>query len=159
MVIERCARNRNYSPTLGRWINQDPAGYINGANTYQFVESNPVNAVDPWGLSTAGHVQKWFEDSCHQSVPGGEFVDAVGALPDVLRIWVATKAQQIATNETGQCPTNGPGPLYNGIADMLNGNAMSPQDHQAVQNWLNTATSQPLLPWLWKQIKIGWAQL
>ena len=36
--------------SLGRWINQDPAGYINGANTYQFVESNPVNAVDPLGL-------------------------------------------------------------------------------------------------------------
>ncbi len=44
------ARNRNYSPTLGRWINQDPAGYINGANTYQFVMSNPVNRVDPEGL-------------------------------------------------------------------------------------------------------------
>ncbi len=44
------ARNRNYSPTLGRWINQDPAGYINGANTYQFVMGNPVNRVDPWGL-------------------------------------------------------------------------------------------------------------
>ena len=34
------ARNRNYDPSLGRWINQDPAGYINGANTYQFVMSN-----------------------------------------------------------------------------------------------------------------------
>ncbi len=45
------ARNRNYSPTLGRWINQDPAGYINGANTYQFVMSNPVNAVDPFGTN------------------------------------------------------------------------------------------------------------
>ena len=45
------ARNRNYSPSLGRWINQDPAGYINGANSYQFVESNPVGNVDPWGLS------------------------------------------------------------------------------------------------------------
>jgi RHS repeat-associated protein len=44
------ARNRNYSPTLGRWINQDPAGYINGANTYQFVMSNPLNKLDPWGL-------------------------------------------------------------------------------------------------------------
>ena len=50
LIFERNARNRNYSPSLGRWINQDPAGYINGANTYQFVESNPANAVDPWGL-------------------------------------------------------------------------------------------------------------
>ena len=45
------ARNRNYSPSLGRWINQDPAGYINGANTYQFVMSNPVGNVDPFGLA------------------------------------------------------------------------------------------------------------
>ena len=46
------ARNRNYDPSLGRWINQDPAGYINGANTYQFVMGNPVGNVDPWGLLT-----------------------------------------------------------------------------------------------------------
>ncbi len=60
------ARNRNYSPSLGsvsrqepksrlsagaayREINQDPAGYINGANTYQFVMSNPVGNLDPEG--------------------------------------------------------------------------------------------------------------
>ena len=38
-------RARWYSPSLGTWISQDPAGYINGANTYQFVESNPAGAV------------------------------------------------------------------------------------------------------------------
>ena len=43
-------RFRNYSPSLGRWINQDPAGYINGANTYQFVVSDPAENVDPWGV-------------------------------------------------------------------------------------------------------------
>ncbi len=55
------ARNRNYSPTLGRWINQDPAGYINGANTYQFVLSNPVNRVDPWGLCDCNNkINAWW---------------------------------------------------------------------------------------------------
>ena len=61
-------RNRNYDPSLGsvlrqepksrlsagvahREINQDPLQYINGANTYQFVMSDPVGAADPWGLS------------------------------------------------------------------------------------------------------------
>jgi len=44
-------RYRDYSPTLGRWMEQDPAQYINGANTYQFVESNPVDRVDPTGQS------------------------------------------------------------------------------------------------------------
>ncbi len=33
-----------------REVSQDPLQYINGANTYQFVMSNPVRAVDPWGL-------------------------------------------------------------------------------------------------------------
>jgi RHS repeat-associated protein len=39
-------RNRDYSPSLGRWMEQDPAQYINGANTYQFVDSSPVGNVD-----------------------------------------------------------------------------------------------------------------
>ena len=42
-------QHRNYSPSLGTWTSQDPLSYINGANTYQFVMSNPVDAVDPWG--------------------------------------------------------------------------------------------------------------
>ena len=42
-------RFRNYSPTLGTWTSQDPLGYINGADTYQFVNSSPVGNVDPWG--------------------------------------------------------------------------------------------------------------
>ncbi len=41
--------HREYSATLGRFISQDPLHYINGANTYQFVMSNPVGNVDPWG--------------------------------------------------------------------------------------------------------------
>jgi RHS repeat-associated protein len=44
-------RNRNYSPTLDRWLTGDPLRYINGANTYQFVGSDPVGMVYPTGLS------------------------------------------------------------------------------------------------------------
>ncbi len=44
-------RNRDYSPSLGRWMEQDPAQYINGANTYQFVDSSPVGNVDAEGTS------------------------------------------------------------------------------------------------------------
>ncbi len=43
------ARNRNYSPTLGVWISQDPLQYVNGANTYQMEGSAPVGSVDPSG--------------------------------------------------------------------------------------------------------------
>ncbi len=44
-------RARWYSPSLGTWTSQDPLQYINGADTYQFVMSNPVGRVDPFGLA------------------------------------------------------------------------------------------------------------
>jgi RHS repeat-associated protein len=46
-------RNCDYSPSLGRWMEQDPAQFINGANTYQFVNSSPVGNVDAEGLAGA----------------------------------------------------------------------------------------------------------
>jgi RHS repeat-associated protein len=46
-------RARDYSPSLGRWMEQDPAQFINGANMYQFVNSSPVGNVDAQGLAGA----------------------------------------------------------------------------------------------------------
>jgi RHS repeat-associated protein len=44
-------RNRDYSPTLGRWLEQDPAGYAgSGPNLYQALGSAPTVYVDPSGL-------------------------------------------------------------------------------------------------------------
>ena len=45
-------RNRYLHPGLGRWINRDPAGYVDGMNLYQYVRSNSVNRSDPHGLMT-----------------------------------------------------------------------------------------------------------
>ncbi len=43
-------RHRDYSPTLGNWIEQDPAGYINGGNTYATDGGAPAVALDAIGL-------------------------------------------------------------------------------------------------------------
>jgi RHS repeat-associated protein len=43
-------RHRDFSPSLGRWVQQDPAGYVDGASLYQYVASAPVALVDPLGL-------------------------------------------------------------------------------------------------------------
>ncbi len=53
-------RNRDYSPSLGRWMEQDPAQYINGANTYQFVDSSPVGNVDASGFFWDGGFHGWW---------------------------------------------------------------------------------------------------
>ncbi len=42
-------RNRYYHNDLGRWLNPDPAGYVDGLNKYQYVMSNPTGHVDPDG--------------------------------------------------------------------------------------------------------------
>lgn len=44
------ARMRFYSPTLGRFLQRDPAGYIDGFNLYEFARSNPIERTDPLGL-------------------------------------------------------------------------------------------------------------
>lgn len=41
---------RYYAPWLGRWLNPDPAGYIDGLNLFTFVNSNPVTHVDIRGM-------------------------------------------------------------------------------------------------------------
>jgi RHS repeat-associated protein len=43
--------HRNYNPSLGRWLREDPIGLRGGTNLYAYVEGNPVNLTDPYGLS------------------------------------------------------------------------------------------------------------
>ena len=43
--------HRWYSPTLMRWLQQDPIGFDAGdTNLYRYVGNNPTNATDPSGL-------------------------------------------------------------------------------------------------------------
>ena len=42
-----------YSPTMMRWVSEDPMGYVDGQDLYQFERSSPVSSLDPLGLATA----------------------------------------------------------------------------------------------------------
>ncbi|MEN6386927.1 MAG: RHS repeat-associated core domain-containing protein [Phycisphaerales bacterium] len=42
---------RYYSPSVGRFISQDPLGYFDSMNMYCYVLNNPINLFDPYGLS------------------------------------------------------------------------------------------------------------
>ena len=44
-------RARHYSPILGRFMQPDPIGYSGGINHYAYVGNNPLNLIDPFGLS------------------------------------------------------------------------------------------------------------
>ncbi len=45
-------RHRHYEPGLGRWLERDPLGYVDGMGLYEYVRSRPM-LVDPRG--TGGH--------------------------------------------------------------------------------------------------------
>jgi len=42
-------RARYYSPTFGRFISEDPAGFNGGINLYEYTGDNPISFTDPFG--------------------------------------------------------------------------------------------------------------
>ncbi len=44
-------RNRMYSATIGRFLQRDPAGYVDGMCLYAYVMNNPLKYLDAWGLA------------------------------------------------------------------------------------------------------------
>jgi RHS repeat-associated protein len=61
-------RNRYYDYYAGRWLTQDPLGYVDAMNLYEYAAGNPTSYADPIGLS----VIDWCCKLCckHECVPG-----------------------------------------------------------------------------------------
>lgn len=41
--------HRYYDPSLGRFLNRDPIGYVSGPNLYEYAGNNSVSSIDPTG--------------------------------------------------------------------------------------------------------------
>ena len=41
-----------YHPTVGRWLQRDPLGYVDGASLYEYCGGMPGVATDPHGLAS-----------------------------------------------------------------------------------------------------------
>ena len=44
--------HRTYDPSLGRYSQADPLGFVDGPSVYGYARQSPVMRVDPWGLDT-----------------------------------------------------------------------------------------------------------
>jgi RHS repeat-associated protein len=53
-------RHRDYCPTLGRFLQHDPLGYVDGMGLYEYVKSNPIIEKDPKGT------HKWTHEECKE---------------------------------------------------------------------------------------------
>ncbi|MBI1748794.1 MAG: VCBS repeat-containing protein [Acidobacteria bacterium] len=51
-------RARYYDPQVGRFISEDPISFNGGINFYAYVENNPINESDPYGLAP------WYGNWC-----------------------------------------------------------------------------------------------
>ncbi|MBS0622015.1 MAG: DUF687 family protein [Verrucomicrobia bacterium] len=59
---------RFYDPTAGRWVNQDPAGFIDGPNLYAYLHNNPLNHLDRLGCVTEENTENKFEEYFYREV-------------------------------------------------------------------------------------------
>jgi RHS repeat-associated protein len=79
---------RSYDPSTGRWIARDPALFYGGsANLYTYVDNDPVNFNDPWGLmklpsDPSGLGPDWTQDPTHRNPNGQRFRHPSGDVLD-----------------------------------------------------------------------------
>jgi RHS repeat-associated protein len=56
-------QNRFYDPYSARWITRDPSGLDGGINTYQYCLGDPIDNIDPTGLSPVIKVLEFIGES------------------------------------------------------------------------------------------------
>lgn len=74
----RCARY--YDPTIGRFISEDPIGFIGGGNFYRYSLNDPINLRDPMGLNPgtiAIPIEECFASGVCPTVIAGCFASGV----------------------------------------------------------------------------------
>ncbi len=88
-------RNRDYSPTLGRWMRVDPIGFAAGdVNLYRYVENRPANLLDPNGTDWLKCFTDCLEDNDPIPFIIGKALALLSGTP-VPKTWVAELADLV----------------------------------------------------------------
>jgi RHS repeat-associated protein len=62
---------RDYDPAIGKWTAKDPIGFAGGdVNLFGYVENNPVNLIDPFGLVDLQKMIDWLNKNSKKEPQG-----------------------------------------------------------------------------------------
>ncbi|WP_082341457.1 RHS repeat-associated core domain-containing protein [Pseudomonas sp. P1.31] len=90
---------RYYLPWLQRWLNPDPAGYIDDLNMYKMVRNNPIAMVDHQGLQPEyvdhGHV--WARDKWDKAIADRWPVRVRTIAPGMIYVSIAAPEKTLAS--------------------------------------------------------------
>jgi RHS repeat-associated protein len=67
---------RWYEPNLQRWVNADPIGLTGGRNRHAFVDNDPLNKADPYGLQEKNFIERlsdWIAETWDDFVGRGDY--------------------------------------------------------------------------------------
>ncbi|MCP4592281.1 MAG: hypothetical protein GY842_16230 [bacterium] len=85
-------RARSYDLTHGRWLQRDPAGYMDGMNLYQYLRSRPTFLLDPSGMLSNDE----FLALAKRVAESARFCDEFSMTNDE-RMYIARTAVQLVT--------------------------------------------------------------
>jgi len=91
----------SYDPTVGRWVEQDPAGYIDGPNMYQMELSNPVSLLDPSGLSVTITGEDFNENSIIVDLPDEGHVALADGIEGIVSVYADYDATYLNDGQPG----------------------------------------------------------
>jgi len=110
------SRNRTYSPSLGRFLQPDPAGLAVSINLYEYGNNNPIRFSDPLGLMSAEQA-----DAVHDFAVSLAFAIAQPSFSTILQATVAVGGIYQAYNLPTATNTASGGLLFAGIAGFTSG--------------------------------------
>jgi RHS repeat-associated protein len=105
-------RARTYDPVRGRFLQRDPILYAAGANLLQYVDSSPVNSIDPFGLQkvSVGLVAGWSMDAVLTTEFNGDGSSAMTRIPLLQRMtitfkgaWTEVSRKEVSCGRSASC--------------------------------------------------------
>jgi hypothetical protein len=93
------AEARCYHPTMGRWVQRDPAGYAAGMNAYGYADASPVHFVDSTGWAPQPTASPPQAGKPYSVTEGGKKYDGTLFTPAAKDPWA-----KIAAGTLAECP-------------------------------------------------------